>query len=304
MPTIYHPIQPNAPRKAVRGSTSSSSSSTATTTDRVCQRVPAVKTASLPGQLPICTLADTFDHASLAASSIPHLNNVHLPNLAADALWRDLYALTGTLRTIYTANTVRAAWAATARRHQPCAFEFVPGSSKILRFGANGENSWVEAWFTFRLPGGRWPADCSGRVGIVPDMAAPGGGRIWMLVTMLERIDAFPDVDMLEPVVGGVEWDETGREGKRMVVEWGLEKGASREPTVVDGVLCFDCVIVGAGFAGLTVASRLKALGLSYVAIDRIDEIGQNWTGRYDAARRELPIIWVLYSGRANSCPD
>lgn len=47
----------------------------------------------------------------------------------------------------------------------------------------------------------------------------------------------------------------------------------------------FDCVVVGAGQAGLGTAGRLQALGVSYVVLDKHAQIGDNWMTRYDSAR-------------------
>ena len=47
----------------------------------------------------------------------------------------------------------------------------------------------------------------------------------------------------------------------------------------------FDVVIVGAGQAGLSTAGWCKSYGLKYVLLERNDEIGQNWTNRYQSAK-------------------
>lgn len=38
----------------------------------------------------------------------------------------------------------------------------------------------------------------------------------------------------------------------------------------------FDCVAIGAGMSGLSIAGRLKALGVSTVTLERNAQIGQN----------------------------
>ena len=52
----------------------------------------------------------------------------------------------------------------------------------------------------------------------------------------------------------------------------------------------FDCVVVGAGLSGLSVAGRLEALGLSYVVLEKYPEVGDNWRMRYDSAKCKLEI--------------
>lgn len=47
----------------------------------------------------------------------------------------------------------------------------------------------------------------------------------------------------------------------------------------------FDCVVIGGGQAGLSAGGRMKALGISYVIIDRNPEVGDSWKSRYNSAR-------------------
>lgn len=88
--------------------------------------------------------------------------------------------------------------------------------------------------------------------------------------TVLEGLKGQPDVDSL-----GVEEGLMGGGG-------GEEKEKEKQKEH------FDCVVIGGGQAGLSVAGRLKALGISYVVMDRFREVGDNWRMRYDSARCEL----------------
>jgi choline dehydrogenase-like flavoprotein len=69
----------------------------------------------------------------------------------------------------------------------------------------------------------------------------------------------------------------------------GTHTVSNRESNGVNGYTdsqpYFDCVVVGAGMAGLSAAGRLKALGVSAVTLERNAKIGQNWTNRYDTVR-------------------
>lgn len=42
-------------------------------------------------------------------------------------------------------------------------------------------------------------------------------------------------------------------------------------------------------YSGITLAARLKALGVENIMIDKNSEVGQNWTQRYDCLRFHLP---------------
>lgn len=84
--------------------------------------------------------------------------------------------------------------------------------------------------------------------------------------TILERLKGHPSVDELEPVSNQT-------------------NGVHSHANGIDSVPHFDCVVVGAGLAGLCTAGRLKALGVSYVVIERNSQVGDNWALRYDSAK-------------------
>jgi phosphoglycerate dehydrogenase-like enzyme len=92
---------------------------------------------------------------------------------------------------------------------------------------------------------------------------------VWLLSTVLEQIKGHPSCDILEP-----EPETESAIPKTLCLE-------------IQELSTFDCVIVGAGMAGLSVAGRLKALGVSYIILEQNDHIGDNWINRYDSARRE-----------------
>lgn len=50
----------------------------------------------------------------------------------------------------------------------------------------------------------------------------------------------------------------------------------------------FGCVVVGAGFAGLSVAGRLKAMGIRSVTLEQNPDVGDNWLNRYESMRCEI----------------
>lgn len=84
------------------------------------------------------------------------------------------------------------------------------------------------------------------------------------MCTVLEQLDGHPDVDILDP----------GHSGRKRTTHLGDTH--------------FDCMIVGAGHSGLGNAGRLQALGVSCVVIDRNHCLGDNWSNRYDSAKREV----------------
>jgi hypothetical protein len=112
---------------------------------------------------------------------------------------------------------------------------------------------WIELNFTFRTsdPSCR----CEGIISLVFD----DGWKIWVLRTILQGLERCSDIDTLEP-----------------------HKENLKNP---------DCLIVGAGQAGLSVAGRLKALGVSYLVVDTNNNVGDNWKNRYDSAKCMLHTL-------------
>ena len=87
-----------------------------------------------------------------------------------------------------------------------------------------------------------------------------------MLSTILEQPEGFPNVDELKPQSIDTTGDVPG--GQPVLREK------------------YDCIVVGASIAGLCMAARLQALGLSYLLIERHTAIGGNWAqDRYDSLK-------------------
>jgi hypothetical protein len=219
------------------------------------QKNPTTPTplAQHPARLPIADIPEDADHASITASAVQALANLSIDDLADDAIWRDTYALTGTLRTFYSSKPVSKVWQELAAKHKPSDFAAIPGSSRITRLGSHG--CWLESRFTFSTDGPQ-PAKCSGIIGLVPSTSQPGW-KTWLLSTILEQPNGFPDVEKLHL------------------------RSSNAQDTISDNVLApgakYDCVVVGASIAGLCMAARLQALELSYLLIEKQDTVGDNW---------------------------
>ena len=222
------------------------------------RRVEAVEIEHIPGALPLASISADVDSAAVVASFFERLNSFK-PGLFTDsALWRDVFSLTGTVRTFFGPQNIGTAWEDVAKIHQPQNFSFVPGSSEVKHVG--DETAWIHAKFTFETKG-HPAAKCSGIIGLVPDEKS--GWKIWLLTTILEELEGFPNPDFLT--------DETS-------VTSNHEAGPIESHD-------WECIIVGGGYGGLCVAGRLKALGIRYLVIEKNDEIGDNWLQRYESAR-------------------
>jgi cyclohexanone monooxygenase len=58
-----------------------------------------------------------------------------------------------------------------------------------------------------------------------------------------------------------------------------------------------DVVVVGAGFSGLYMLHRLRAMGLSVKVIEAADDVGGTWYwNRYPGARCDIPTMEYSFS--------
>lgn len=208
----------------------------------------------LPGALPLTAISPDTDHADIARRTVRRLGPQD-PGFAADAIWRDIFALTGNLRTFYGSKGVLSTWRNVVSRHQSGCFGLTTCSSKVVQIGP--DHAWISARFTFR--NSRTPKSlCSGEMGLVPLGAE---WRIWYLTTMLEELSGYPNPDYMTAC------------------------GINSVTTPSSGGVDYECVVVGAGFAGLCLAGRLKAMGIHHLVVDRHKEIGASWKERYDSLR-------------------
>lgn len=233
---------------------------------------------SLPCALPTGHIPDDVNVHQLADLFVQKLNTLDESDFTDDAIWRDTYAMTGTLRTFYTRKSIAAAWQATCKVTKPGCF-VAQGQPSVFR--AN-DVAWVNVSFAFHADGP--PAtSCSGSLAIVPLKQI--GWKIWMFRTILEQLDSQPNVDYLDPV--DMSRQPTASSSITNGVNHTMANGGH---SIANGgpKPFYDCVVVGGGQSGLSVAGRLKALGVSYLVIDKMDQVGDNWALRYGSAKCEL----------------
>lgn len=232
---------------------------------------PAVSLTEHPATLPEADIPEDADPQNIAASAILHLSDLPLERLARNVIWRDSLALTGTLRTFFGPKLLSTVWHELSTKQKPLNFRIVPGSSRVVRLGPRA--AWVEARFSFETRG-KVPASCSGIIGVVPRTgpdSEEGGWKIWLLSTILEQFDGFPDVDKLEP---NHRLDTSGLNGPACL-DGHINGDAS--PNERRSSDYYDCVVVGAGIGGLCMAGRLKAMNLSYMVVEQKEAIGDTW---------------------------
>ncbi|GLA24772.1 flavin-containing monooxygenase [Aspergillus phoenicis ATCC 13157] len=210
---------------------------------------------TLPCALPKADLPNDIDVVGIAKGLNIPLSSLSLEHFTPDALWRDTFALTGTLRTLYSAATVIRAWNDRYRSRQAGKFQLSPDASRVVCPAAG--IGWIEVPFTFETAS-MSASTCSGFVSLVPD--GNGNWRIWLLRTILDQFQDLPNVDELEP-----------------------GPAPTRQPLHEGAV--YECVVIGCGQSGLSVAGRLQALGVSYLVVDKAPRVGDSWLQRYESMK-------------------
>lgn len=238
----------------------------------------------LPGNLPRANVPPNTNLESVAdhvLKSFPHIDKRHF---TTDAIWRDTYALTGTIRTFYF-EAAAEAWSALSNTHGFSSVSLVPGSAKIL--SPEGGIEWIDCKFTFQTT---TPAtECSGMLSLVP--SSDGSWKIWVLRTILEQLSNHGNVDSMETadiLFNGNcaienESYSIGTSNRNDSLK-GLPNGTTADQSPRH----FDAVVIGGGQSGLSTGGRLQALGVSYVIIEKNAQVGDAWGLRYESARCEF----------------
>jgi cation diffusion facilitator CzcD-associated flavoprotein CzcO len=180
-----------------------------------------------------------------------------------EAYWRDVVALTGTIRTIHGADAIVRELKTTGAT--PTALQ-LSRQRTAPRQVTRAATRCIEAIFSFETAQGRG----SGVLRLVPGNGAP---QAWTLLTALDEIKGHEErVGRARPTGQAYSRDFRGP-------NWlDLRKDAAayrdRDPAVL---------VVGGGQAGLSIAARLGQLHVDTLVVDREARIGDNWRNRYHA---------------------
>lgn len=271
----------------------------------------------LPGKLPTAPIPDKVDTEAIAKSIVERLPSLTEDSLTDDALWRDTYALTGTFRTFYFKPTVAQQWSLLNKRRHITSVKYVDGSSRIIPLGP--QSSCLECKFQFVTENPR--TECLGFLSLVPSLDG-SAWKIWVLRTVLEQLPGHGDVDVLEPeaswlsshssadpsmrsishpssngtksngVDGHIHGDEHGHlnggNGHMTNGDVSAHDRVVNHTSLSSDSQHFHAVVIGGGQAGLSVGGRLKALGTSYVIVEKNEQVGDAWRTRYQSARRKF----------------
>ncbi len=201
---------------------------------------------------------------ALAASDDASLEALFRP----DAHWRDLLAFTWQVKTVSGARKIVDALKLRGAGAGAAGFQIDRQRTPPRRVTRAGTNA-IEAIFRFETAGLR----ALGLLRLIPESASPEAYKAWTLLTAVDEIKGFEEsVGSRRPQGESYSRDFHGP-------NWLDRRKAAaayedREPAVL---------VVGGGHAGLSIAARLKQLGVDALIVDRESRIGDNWRKRYHA---------------------
>lgn len=199
----------------------------------------------------------------MATDCVERLADLQQDSLTQDALWRDSLSLTGHQRTFNGSATICTVWNELRKKCNPHNFRLLPDTAQVFSLGS--KPAWVTAAFVFKTEGeGEQAAQCSGMLNMVPD--DHGKYKIWLISTMMNTLD-----------------DPEGNGNPDSDPDPSFTPAASLD----DGDE-IDCVVVGGGMAGLCAAGRLHAMRIPYLVVETHNDVGDNWTKRYDSIHLHL----------------
>lgn len=233
--------------------------------------------APLPtfGLLGLQKAPENIDANSVASGWIQSFSNALstgdvdaiLEHFIDQCYWRDILAFTWDFRTFDGKDRFRQFLQDCLAETKPESFAAVVDQLQSVQQVAP-DLLWLQSSFKFETKVGQ----CSGIVRLVP--LPSGQWKAHSIFTNLEEIRGFPEQlgHLRNPDPNHGKW-VSGRE-KEM-------EFADGDPPVL---------IVGGGHSGLTIATRLKVLGIKSLIIERNGRIGDNWRKRYQALCLHDPV--------------
>ncbi|KAL4803067.1 hypothetical protein BDV18DRAFT_49310 [Aspergillus unguis] len=206
-------------------------------------------------------------NAALAASNIPELTSLFLEK---GSFWRDHLALSWDFRTAKGRENI-AAFLGSVKDLSSVKIELDEGSAfrapQVAAIDAIGDVFGIQFFVKISTRTG------SGR-GVVRLAEVNGQGwQIYTIYTTLQEITGSEERTSARRPFGAMHGEVVDRRNwldRRTAESEG--NGKEAQPTVL---------IVGAGQAGLTIAARLKMLGVDSLLVDEEETVGDNWRRRY-----------------------
>ena len=221
-----------------------------------------------PHDLPQISASDTArDWLTRFASALEGGDvEVLRPLFAADSYWRDRLAFTWDLRSLHGIDQTIEVIGRVLPSVEASDFELDDDSAQIF-------DGMLQA--TFRFTTGAGPAR-----GVLRLVDLTGTPVAWVVYTSLEGLHAVP-----EPV-GPLRAQGVDHGERRPLDNWADRRAAEVEFTDADPVV----LVLGAGQGGLTVAARLKMLGVPTLLVERDARVGDSWRKRYHSLVLHDPV--------------
>ncbi|KAF7307519.1 hypothetical protein MIND_00546500 [Mycena indigotica] len=168
----------------------------------------------------------------------------------AGAFWRDLVALSWTLRTFHPTSAITESVVPLIKRASIDCSSIRLDEAHVVAIPFPNGVSVVRAPFTFTTSSPS--TQCTAAFKIV--RLSTGHLKVLTVTTALHEVNSIP-------------WRK-------------FDLPAAFSPTVPTTL---DVLVVGGGHAGLSIAAYLKALGVDFVVVEKQNAIGDSWSKRYDS---------------------
>jgi cation diffusion facilitator CzcD-associated flavoprotein CzcO len=213
--------------------------------------------------------------AVLDSGDASRLNTV----LHEDSWWRDHVALSWDLRTLHglpaITSFISPILSSANLRPLSLAKEGEAYSPSIVKLP---ELEWIQSIFTFETSTGR------GRGFLRLAQDEHGDWKAHMLYTALDEIKGHEESTGARRSHGG--------QNSSLGGNWFERRQKTHDFTESDPT----ALIIGAGQAGLNLAARLQALGISTLIVDRQNRVGDNWRSRYRTLVTHDPVTYAHMS--------
>ena len=185
-----------------------------------------------------------------------------------DSYWRDALALSWSLQTVAGSESICRALRAVVTDIGIAGLQLDPTATSpriVTRAGIDA----IEAFIQFQTGAAR----CRGIVRLTSDASQPGIWRAWTFFTAIDELMGFEEkTNRNRPTGHSYSRDFHGP-------NWLDQRVAAASYGSHDP----DVLVVGGGHAGLSIAARLKQLGVDTLIVDKNSRVGDNWRNRYHA---------------------
>ncbi|CAN6640893.1 hypothetical protein TRVA0_018S01530 [Trichomonascus vanleenenianus] len=188
--------------------------------------------------------------------------------IAKHSIWRDLLALQWDFRAPEGIDAIKAFLDEHLAEAELTKVRIDPTKSAPTKVSPFKGLEWVQVFFEYKTKNGHG----RGVAKLVNTSKEGVDLKALVVFTVLEGLNGFEEVLGDRRPVGVTHGQHTNRESFLERREREGNYGGANQPAVV---------IVGGGQAGLTIAARLRVMGIDALIIERNPRVGDNWRNRY-----------------------